>query len=335
MNNAKIKVYLISPSRQDQRSKWTRETFTALVASYHLLDSGYEIVEDASLSDLIIFTDSGYLPHGYSVLLNRLFRKYHHKYFVYDENDFANNWYRGINVSGCKSQSSHTLTCGGAYVRDISTRSNSLDFPEKELHLFSFVGAAETHPVRERLRDLCVDYGCFYDVPRSVTESVFQAGSGTSKQRLINNMENICQSSLFVLCPRGMGVSSMRLFEVMRMGRCPVIISDEWIEPFGPDWASCSIRIPENQLNNIHSILSIKKPFARELGEKARMEWETWFAPNRHFKTTVQASLYLYSMPNSKTMSLRRLLRTVFSKSNLRVSFRYIRQRLEFKTNLA
>ena len=328
MKANRTKVCLISPSRQDNSSEWTLGTLQSLRKSYTLFDSGYELVEDPTLSDLIIFTDAGHLPHGLSILFNPIFIRYKHKCFVYDENDFANNWYRGINVSGCKSKSSGKLTCGGAYVREMTLRTSPLPFPENNLRLFSFIGASETHPVRKNLRSLYTDAGYFIDVPRSVTQTAFQAGCSTTIKKLVANMKNSCQSSLFVLCPRGVGASSMRLFEVMRMGRCPVIISDDWIEPYGPDWASCSIRIPEIHLNNIPYILGKKKLFAREMGSKARSEWETWFAPDRHFQTTVKACLYLYALPNTHPLSLIRLLYTLFSFNGLRLSLRYVRNML-------
>ena len=325
MKNCNTKVLLMSPSRPNQSSSWNRGTLDALLASYNLADCGYEIVKDAPSSDLIILTDSGDLPHGLSILFNPTFLKFMKKCFVYDESDFANCWYRGINVSGRKSLSSQMFTCGGAYVREMALRKSPLPFPEKEIYLFTFIGAAETHPVRGKLRDLFTDDGCFFDVPRSVTQTAFQAGCTTTIKKLVDNMEDVCQSSLFVLCPRGVGASSMRLFEVMRMGRCPVIISDDWIEPYGPDWTSCSIRIHENQLKDIPQILASKKSFARELGHKARTEWETWFAPNRHFQTTVKTCLYLYALPNSKPISLRRLINTLVSVNGIRIFLRHIR----------
>ncbi len=38
--------------------------------------------------------------------------------------------------------------------------------------------------------------------------------------------------------PRGIGASSVRIFEAMRAGRAPVIISDDWIVPPVGDWGS-------------------------------------------------------------------------------------------------
>ena len=328
MKSKRIKVCLRSPSCRENKSEWTLGTLDSLHASYTLFDNGYELVQDPSLSDLIIFTDVGHLPHGLSILFDPIFRKYKHKCFVYDETDYPNNWYRGINVSGCKSRTSEQLTCGGAYVREMTLKTCPLPFSQNDSRLFSFIGASETHPVRKKLRDLYTHSGLFIDVPRSVTQTAFQTGCSTTIKKLVDNMNNICQSSLFVLCPRGEGASSMRLFEVMRMGRCPVIISDEWIEPYGPDWASCSIRIPEIHLNNIPYILGKKKLFAREMGSKARSEWETWFAPDRHFQTTVKACLYLYALPNTHPLSLIRLLYTLFSFNGLRLSLRYVRNML-------
>ena len=57
--------------------------------------------------------------------------------------------------------------------------------------------------------------------------------------------------SRFVLCPRGYGTSSYRLFETMRLGRVPVIISDEWVPPLGPSWLNCSIRISEKRVREL------------------------------------------------------------------------------------
>ena len=54
-----------------------------------------------------------------------------------------------------------------------------------------------------------------------------------------------------ILCPRGEGTSSIRLFESLRMGRPPVIISDQWVPPEGPAWDTFSVRIPERRIHTI------------------------------------------------------------------------------------
>jgi exostosin family protein len=87
--------------------------------------------------------------------------------------------------------------------------------------------------------------------------------------------------SKFVLCPRGQGMATHRLFEVMQLGRIPVILADDWLAPIGPDWNSCSIRIREKEIRNIPSILQANQDRFESMALAARREWETWFAPDR------------------------------------------------------
>jgi hypothetical protein len=61
--------------------------------------------------------------------------------------------------------------------------------------------------------------------------------------------------SKFVLCPRGNGVGSVRMFEVMRAGRVPVILSDDYVFPSGIDWSGCSVRVREKDLRKIPNVL--------------------------------------------------------------------------------
>jgi hypothetical protein len=65
----------------------------------------------------------------------------------------------------------------------------------------------------------------------------------------------ILQQSKFVLCPRGNGVGSIRFFEVLKAGRVPVILSDDYVLPKGIDWNTCTIRIKEQKFRNIPLIL--------------------------------------------------------------------------------
>jgi hypothetical protein len=55
--------------------------------------------------------------------------------------------------------------------------------------------------------------------------------------------------SSFGLVPRGHGVYSFRLTEVMLAGAVPVILSNGWVLPFSEflDWDSFSVRLDEAQ----------------------------------------------------------------------------------------
>jgi hypothetical protein len=99
----------------------------------------------------------------------------------------------------------------------------------------------------------------------------------TDSSRMKRFAEVIFESS-FVLCPRGMGTSTYRLFEVLAAGRAPIIISDDWVAPNGPDWDSFSIRWPESQISELPVELARRQGEASVMGIKARQAFDDWFA---------------------------------------------------------
>jgi hypothetical protein len=98
----------------------------------------------------------------------------------------------------------------------------------------------------------------------------------------------IAQESCFALCPRGDGLGSIRLFEMMEMGICPVILSEGWLLPEGPDWDAFAIFVEESQVDNLETILEPLKGEAAKRGQLAREAWLEWFAPERQFDRMVE-----------------------------------------------
>ena len=77
--------------------------------------------------------------------------------------------------------------------------------------------------------------------------------------------------SKFVLCPRGHGTSSIRLFETLAAGRVPVVISDDWVAPKGPTWDACSVRWSQDAgTESLLAYLEELEPRAAEMGAAAR-----------------------------------------------------------------
>lgn len=137
--------------------------------------------------------------------------------------------------------------------------------------LFSFRGAF-SHPLR---RALVEEFGA-RSGPWSV-RAVERWYNHTEAERL-SYLEELLASD-FVLCPRGIGTGTHRLFEVMARGRCPVVLSDEWVPPEGVDWDSCSIRVPEAELTKLPELLAARCHEAAVLGERAKAVWAARFAP--------------------------------------------------------
>ncbi|MCA9317673.1 MAG: exostosin family protein, partial [Planctomycetes bacterium] len=101
------------------------------------------------------------------------------------------------------------------------------------------------------------------------------------------------QSVQFVLCPRGVGASSMRIFEAMKAGRAPVIISDDWTPPAGPHWTEFSLRVAEADVVRVPSLLAEHAQHAHAMGQRAREAWERWFSPESAFQTMGAEALRL------------------------------------------
>jgi Exostosin family len=140
--------------------------------------------------------------------------------------------------------------------------------------LFTFRGALSS-PLRRRMsRDWSAVSGGQSDTRFTVIDAWF---NHTDEQKR-DYVQDILDSK-FVLCPRGQGTSSHRLFEVMQLGRVPVIIADDWVEPSGPDWPEFSLRVPESAIFSISKLLTDREPEFPQMAKKAREAWEVFFAP--------------------------------------------------------
>lgn len=86
-------------------------------------------------------------------------------------------------------------------------------------------------------------------------------------------------SSHYGLCPRGASSGGLRLFEVMQMGVAPVLMSDKFKLPEGPDWDKFLIRVPESKMKQLPEIMDKYAHESAERGRLARAAWEQWFSP--------------------------------------------------------
>jgi hypothetical protein len=84
--------------------------------------------------------------------------------------------------------------------------------------------------------------------------------------------------SKFVLCPRGIGTSSCRLFETMQSGRVPIIISDAWVPCSNIEWSKFSLRVREKDIANLPNICLDASDHWPTMAQEARKTWEEWFS---------------------------------------------------------
>ena len=108
---------------------------------------------------------------------------------------------------------------------------------------------------------------------------------GTRKAQ--KDYADVLARSHFALCPRGMGFGSIRLFEVMEMGVAPVLMSDRYALPGGPDWDSFLLKIPERDFGRLPELLEPHVPESEERGRLARAAWEQFFMPELIFDNMI------------------------------------------------
>ncbi len=143
--------------------------------------------------------------------------------------------------------------------------------------LFTFRGA-ESHPIRQRLfmsRPLCTD-------PRGHIVRVDRWYNHTPAE--VESYFNEIADSLFVLCPRGISTATHRMFEVMALGRVPVIISDEWHPIEGVNWQDCCIIVREQNISEIGDLLRERERDAPSMAVLARSEWLRMFSFDTRFR---------------------------------------------------
>ena len=249
--------------------------------------------EDA---DIILFaTNYTFIPAGLGVLGERTFRRFASRCVVFDSSDEPSPIIGGLCASWSKQDLAPGLATGWCYHHPTSAEATLqyLEWPRQSRYLWSFLGAFETDPVRAKLaalgdKESFVDDTSKYSLPNLRGET-----SGNERQKFYEKYANLLSESAFVVCPRGRGPSSMRLFEAMRAGRTPVIISDAWTPPPFVAWDKCSFRIPESEVATLPEFLRAHQDAAKEMGDHARAEWERVFGPTGLFHHTVEACLTL------------------------------------------
>ncbi len=131
-------------------------------------------------------------------------------------------------------------------------------------------------------------------------QSVFLNNEDPNQQRnlRIDFVQNIAESD-YILCCRGSGNCSIRLFETLCCGKIPIFIDTDCVLPynFAIDWKKYCVWVDEKELSQIaekvaefHNNLSPKEFI--DLQHECRKLWKEWLSPEgffanfyRHFST--------------------------------------------------
>jgi hypothetical protein len=268
---------------------WQRERILTMVDSmrlYGVSDTSqkHQIASNEMEADVYLFSThiAAYNPLDSdfyrSIRQHPLIRKYPNQCFLWCDKDFPLPILPGLYASldqGWFNPDLHRTFCYATatnpYVEEL-VLSNNL---ESDL-LCSFMGSISS-PVRSRILSLNFKR---VDIYFRETPNMWDGLLDNEKYKN-NQIEyaNILRRSKFVLCPKGNGVSSYRLFEVMQAGRVPVIISDKWVPLKECNWEDFSLKVNERGLHQLSFLLEAYEPQAEKMGVLARETWEKWFDP--------------------------------------------------------
>ncbi len=279
-----------SPDASTRQHDQLRELFATSAPKLH------EWTDDPAVADVIFLTNA---QQQWGALLekNPLPRRFPEKCFV-----LSDQWEPPFLLAGIYANAPRTTLWRGRF----RTGSYALHHPdfrnafiesydyEKESGrrspdlLASFLGR-NCHPVRERL------FAMNFPPDKILIEdtSAFNAFShGTEgKREKQRRYFEICLRSKFILCPRGAGPNSIRLFEALKMGIPPVIISDAWVRCEGPRWDEFAFFIAEKDIACVETIMERAEPEYQQRGKLARKAYEEFFSPGAYFNYLVGAAV--------------------------------------------
>jgi hypothetical protein len=250
----------------------------SLLAHYSTKDSlSLTLVRDPKEAEFIILADTAYFGWSHLVASAERWSAFDGKYtLMINSTDWPYPVFDGFYPS-------LTKRCPGAFSWGYYLERPAVFGEKEETHqpkyLYSFVGRARTHHVRQKLLQLdrddcpCIDID---NLPKRF-----------DKFDYYRNYNNILFNSKFVLCPRGFGASSIRLFEVMRAGRVPVIVSNKWISPPVGDWNTFAIKVNEEDIECIPELLRFHEGDAYQRGIVAKQTYDKYFNTDVYLEAIV------------------------------------------------
>jgi hypothetical protein len=294
-----MKVFFTSAYPFDGKKNYTpsylKESYLADPFKVH------QLAETAEEADMIIFAENHPPrdPYFFGILKNEIYKKYRHKCYVYHVNYLSVNVVPTISPTISLENYNPVFHQPYSYLVHLTpneyiTKPNPV-YPKK--YLFSFLGALCADPARAKLFDIKHDR---YYVKDTSDKYAWEL-SDSDRKEYAKTYAAICFQSKFILCPRGNSPNSYRLYESLKIGIVPVIISDDWVPSIGPRWEEFSIRVPEKDIANIPALLEKMEPESSKMGELARQAYVDWFAKDKQFHYLTESCLKLHKSRNKIT----------------------------------
>ena len=287
------RVFLLSVTPEDDQTDFNLAPLQqaqkcAQIDRFHV----HSLANDPAAADLIIFVEF-YGGGWYFKRVRRhpLVRRFREKCFLFCANPLVIPLMPGV-YAGVERPWATSRTRPGFYLGRPMNEFTTYTPPSHDLpYLFSFMGSVRNAPVRAKLSTLRHPRCFFQDTTRDFDRVLNRKMEHRERLDYERRYAELTKASKFVLCPRGVSPSSIRLFETMRMGRVPVVLSDGWVSPVGPQWDNFSLCVRERDFNRLPALLEKLEPEAVKMGRLARTEWERWFSDDVLFHQLVELCL--------------------------------------------
>jgi len=261
----------------------THEMLDALRAMASIDQIGnHTLCESAEEADVILFVENTHFnDYLYKQLRQHpLIQQFPEKTFMYNESDKPWSALPGLYCSmprrffqSDKQIAFPYLATPNEFIKDVHT------WDVEKRWLFSFVGSA-SHRCRKQVMALTAESEGVQDTSEF---NVWDCTVHTKAAQGINFAQTMAESH-FMLCPRGIGTSSYRLFETLEAGRAPVIIANQWVPTPHINW-DFAVRVDERDIKSIPALLRSISDEAEDRGNAARAAWELAYAPSVMFNT--------------------------------------------------
>jgi hypothetical protein len=252
----------------------------------------HSVVANPDTADLIIFVEF-YGAGWYFARVRRhpLVKRHREKCFLFSANPLVIPLLPGV-YTGVEKSWATSRTRPGFYLGRPLNEFTTYTAPAHDLpYLFSFMGSVRNAAVRAQLATLRHPRSFFQNTTDDFDRVLNRTIDRQERLDYHRRYAELTKATKFVLCPRGVSASSVRLFETMRMGRVPVILSDGWVAPIGPRWNEFSLRVQERNFARVPALLEKLEPEAVKMGRLARTEWERWFSEEVLFHHLVELCL--------------------------------------------
>jgi hypothetical protein len=285
-----MKVHISSYTDNEARAVGAR-----LRDLYAVSDRTHTLVEDAERADIILIgglgNEKGEGEYLREVVNNELIGRYPWKCFTLSYRDAPIVFNRGIYESPVRTLLGSGRVRTGSYavsgscncyVKAYRTGHNG-GVPKQ--YLCSFIGR-DSNVVRRRLFGLRFKRKDVF-IEDSSEFLFWDCNNAAEKERRERRYFEVLMQSKFALCPRGVGTGSIRLFEAMKCGVAPVIISDDWVWPAGVPWKDCAVSVSEKNVSSIEDVLRAHEDRYAAMGRLAQSAYEGCFAERSYFNYVV------------------------------------------------